>query len=349
MKLSRKKKNFLIILLLVLLCGGGLVFYYVQSLFLSPLNKNLTEKTYLYIDTDDTLDSVQVKIVSVFDLDKPSFGFNTLADVKDYKSRIRTGKYEVSASETPYSLFLKLSRGYQIPTRLVINNIRTLDQLAGKLGDQLMLDSLELNLFFQADAELEKLGYNRETLPALFIPNTYEVYWDMDMEGFITRMITEHKRFWTDERLKKAEEIGLTPIEVATLASIVEEETNSAEEKPMVAGLYMNRLTRGIPLQADPTIKFALNDFAMKRILNENLKVESPYNTYLNTGLPPGPIRLASIPGLESVLNYAQHNYIYMCAKEDFSGKHNFATNLNDHMANARRYWSALNKLKIYK
>lgn len=349
MKLSRKKKNILIILLLVLLCGGGLTFYYIQSLFLSPLNKKLAEKTYLYIDKDDTIDSIEVKMMSVFNLDKPSFGFNTLADVKDYKSRIRSGKYEVSASETPYSLFLKLSRGHQTPSRLVINNIRTLEQLSGKLGDQLMLDSLEFNLFFQADVELQKLGYNHETLPALFIPNTYEVYWDMDMDEFMARMVTEHKRFWTDDRLRKAEEIGLTPIEVATLASIVEEETNSAEEKPMVAGLYMNRLTRGIPLQADPTIKFALDDFTMKRILNEDLKVESPYNTYLNAGLPPGPIRLASISGLESVLNYTQHNYIYMCAKEDFSGKHNFATNLNDHTANARRYWNALNKLKIYK
>ena len=162
-------------------------------------------------------------------------------------------------------------------------------------------------------------------------------------------MKDEHERFWNKDRLSQATAIGMTPEEVSTLASIVEEETNNNEEKPMVAGLYINRLHQDMPLQADPTIKFALQDFGLRRITNENLKVNSPYNTYINTGLPPGPIRIPSKKGIDSVLNYTKHNYIYMCAKEDFSGTHNFASNYADHMANARKYWKALNERKIFK
>lgn len=349
MKMSRKTKNILLSIFILLLLIGGISFYYIQSQFLSPLNSKLANDTYLYIDNDDTIDSVQIKINQAFGLSKFPAGFAKLSELKDYKHRIRTGKYKVTADDTAYALFNRLSRGHQTPSKLVINNIRTIDQLTGRLGRQLMLDSLELKLFFNTDLELEKRGFTKETLPALFIPNTYEVYWNMDMLEFMERMQKEYKRFWNDERLKKAEAIGLTPIEVATLASIVEEETNSAGEKATVAGLYMNRLHRGMPLQADPTVKFALQDFTIKRILNEYLKYDSPYNTYLYAGLPPGPIRLASIPGLESVLNYEKHNYIYMSAKEDFSGKHNFATNFEDHKANARKYRKELDKLKIYK
>ena len=165
----------------------------------------------------------------------------------------------------------------------------------------------------------------------------------------MARIMKEHKNFWNAERLAKAKALNMTPVQVATLASIVDEETNNNAEKPIVAGLYINRLRRNIPLQADPTVKFAIGDFARKRILNADLAVESPYNTYKNIGLPPGPIRIPSIAGIESVLNHAKHNYIYMCAKEDFSGTHNFATTLSEHNANARRYQAALNKLNIKK
>ena len=183
----------------------------------------------------------------------------------------------------------------------------------------------------------------------LFIPETYQVYWDMSAEEFFERMQKEHQKFWNQERLDKATAIGMTPTEVCTLASIVEEETNNNPEKPMVAGLYINRLHTGMPLQADPTIKFALQDFGLRRITNAHLAVESPYNTYLNTGLPPGPIRIPSPIGLDAVLNHTKHNYLYMCAKEDFSGTHNFASNYAEHMKNARKYWNALNERKIFK
>lgn len=181
----------------------------------------------------------------------------------------------------------------------------------------------------------------------MFIPNTYEVYWDMNVEKLLKRMDKEHKAFWNQSRLAKAEEIGLSPLEVSILASIVEEETAVNDEKPTVAGLYINRLKRGIPLQADPTVKFAVGDFTLKRILHKHLETDSPYNTYKVAGLPPGPIRMPSIIGLNSVLNYQKHDYIYMCAKEDFSGRHNFATNLAQHNANARRYQNALNRRGI--
>ena len=203
--------------------------------------------------------------------------------------------------------------------------------------------------FFSNPTYINQLGYTLETFPTLILPNTYEVYWNIMPEQFIARMMKERRKFWNEERLAKAKALNMTPEEVATLASIVDEETNNNAEKPIVAGLYINRLKRNIPLQADPTVKFALGDFARKRILLADLEVESPYNTYKRTGLPPGPIRIATIAGIESVLNYARHNYIYMCAKEDFSGTHNFATTLSEHNANARRYQEALNKLNIKK
>ena len=195
----------------------------------------------------------------------------------------------------------------------------------------------------------DSLGFTPETINALFIPNTYEIYWNISADKFIRRMKREYDAFWTPERLKKAEEIGLTPVEASILASIVEEETAASDEYPIVAGLYINRLHAGIPLQADPTVKFAVGDFSLQRILFEHLEIDSPYNTYINTGLPPGPIRIPSKKGIDSVLNYTKHNYIYMCAKEDFSGTHNFASNYADHMANARKYWKALNERKIFK
>lgn len=212
-----------------------------------------------------------------------------------------------------------------------------------------MIDSTEIAGLMNDSAFQQKLGYNKETLPCLFIPETYQVYWDMSAEEFFERMQKEHQKFWNQERLDKATAIGMTLTEVCTLASIVEEETNNNPEKPMVAGLYINRLHTGMPLQADPTIKFALQDFGLRRITNAHLAVKSPYNTYINAGLPPGPIRIPSPIGLDAVLNHTKHNYLYMCAKEDFSGTHNFASNYAEHMKNARKYWNALNERKIFK
>ena len=184
---------------------------------------------------------------------------------------------------------------------------------------------------------------------AMFIPNTYEFYWTTTARQFADRMKAEYVRFWNEERIQKAESIGLTPVQVATLASIVQEETNQSSEKPRVAGVYINRLQKGMPLQADPTVKFAAGDITLRRILNRHLETDSPYNTYLYPGLPPGPITFPEISSLESVLNYEKHNYLYSCAKEDFSGFHNFARTNAEHERNAARYHAALAEMKILK
>ena len=212
-----------------------------------------------------------------------------------------------------------------------------------------MIDSIDIANLLTEKSILQEYNFTKQTLPALFIPNTYQVYWNISAKDFLNRMFKEYKRFWTEERQNKAKAIGLTPIEVSILASIVEEETNNKSEKPMVAGLYINRLKKGMPLQADPTVKFAWQDFTLRRITNKHLTIDSPYNTYKITGLPPGPIRIPSPEGIDAVLNYSKHNYLYMCAKEDFSGTHNFASTLSEHNRNARKYWDALNKRKIYK
>ena len=324
----------------------GLAFLgYIYYFFLTKPFQ-LSETTYIYIDRDDNIDSVYTKIIEAGN-PKQMHGFEVLAKRGDYSNHIKTGRYALKPSDNMRYLYTRLSLGYQTPVRLTIGSVRTLDRIARNASRQLMIDSLEIADLLNDTAYIHQLGYTKETLPALFIPNTYEVYWNMSAEDFMQRMQKEHKAYWNEERLKKAEAIGLTPIEVATLASIVEEETAVNAEKPMVAGLYINRLKRGMLLQADPTVKFSLKEFGLKRILYKHLEVDSPYNTYKYAGLPPGPIRVPSYQGLESVLNYTKHNYLYMCAKEDFSGTHNFATNSAQHAANARKYQQALNKRGI--
>lgn len=345
--MKKKKKTILLSILAVvfLLCAaaGGTGYYLLFAPQFHP-----AKTVYIYIDRDDTADSIYNKIkrsghVSQF------AGFEWMAKFKDFSQNIHTGRYAIRPNDNVYHVYSRFSRGYQEPMNLTIGSVRTLDRLARSIGKQLMIDSAEIaTKMFDATFQSE-LGYTDVTLPCLFIPETYQVYWDMSVEDLFRRMQQEHERFWNEKRLAQATAIGMTQAEICTLASIVEEETNNNEEKPMVAGLYINRLQKDMPLQADPTVKFALQDFGLRRITNEHLKVNSPYNTYLNTGLPPGPIRIPSKKGIDSVLNYTKHNYIYMCAKEDFSGTHNFASNYADHMANARKYWKALNERKIFK
>lgn len=248
-----------------------------------------------------------------------------------------------------HSIYRRIVCHEQAPVKVVIPATRTISQLIAVVGEQLMLDSTDLVPFTTIPTYYNKIGYTRETLPSLFLPNTYEFYWDISPERFMIRMMKERRAFWNKQRIAKAEAIGLTIEEVATLASIVDEETNNDAEKPIVAGLYINRLKRGMPLQADPTVKYALGDFSRKRILTSDLQTDSPYNTYKHKGLPPGPIRIPTLQAIESVLNYTKHNYLYMCAKEDLSGTHNFAKTLVEHNANARRYQQALNRLNIKK
>ena len=340
--MKKRTRNIFIASVAILLLGIAGILHIYHYFFAPPFR--ITDTAYIYIDRDDNIDSVYYKIVEVGN-PKQMHGWESLIKYKGYN--LKTGRYAIKPTDNMRYLHRRLSMGYQTPVRLTVGSVRTLDRIARNVARQLMIDSVEVARLMADTSYIHGMGYTKATLPALFIPNTYEVYWNMTAEEFMQRMLKENKAFWNDKRMKQAQSIGLTPIEVATLASIVEEETANQSEKPMVAGLYINRLKRGMLLQADPTVKYSMQDFGLKRILFKHLEVESPYNTYKYAGLPPGPIRVPSFQGLESVLNYSKHNYLYMCAKEDFSGTHNFAVTSAQHAVNARKYQQALNRRGI--
>jgi UPF0755 protein len=306
----------------------------------------LDETHYLYIDADDTQDSVINKIKPIA-LPTSMAGLQTLLRHAGYEDHIKTGRYAIKPGEGAITIFRHLRSGQQESLHLTIPEVRTMDRLAAVLGKRLMIDSATIASALYSQEVTTKLGYDTCTIAAMFIPNTYDIYWNISIDGLLERMQKEHDRFWNADRKAKAAQIQLTPNEVATLASIIDEETANNAEKPMIAGMYMNRLKENMPLQADPTIKFALKDFAMKRIYNKLLKVDSPYNTYVHEGLPPGPIKIASIKGTDAVLNHVNHDFLYMCAKEDFSGTHNFAKTYPEHLKNAAKYTKALNEKGI--
>lgn len=256
------------------------------------------------------------------------------------------GAYLVKKGQPAWRTAFNLSRGRQTPVRITWNNVRLFSQIAERVSDG--LDFTAADFEAAADTVLPSEGYSKAQFPAAFLPDSYEFYWGARPEKVIRTMLQSRNKFWNDERIKKAESLGLTPTEVATLASIVEEETAKTDEMPKVARLYLNRLKQGMPLQADPTVKFAIGDFSIKRISTAMLQTPSPYNTYKNKGLPPGPIRVASQTGIDAVLDAPKHDYIYMCAKEDFSGYHNFSKSYSEHQANAARYQAELNRRNIH-
>ena len=348
--MTKKSRNIIIgvslVLLLLLIAGATLGGIFYQLVFRPQFHPS--EKTYILIDKDDNIDSIYNKVRQAGNPEH-FWGFEWMTDYKHYADNIHTGKYPIYPGDDAYHLLSRLLRGYQEPLNVTVGSVRTLDRLAGSLSKQLMIDSTDIVAYFEDTLLIQRLGYDKATIPALIIPDTYEMYWDITAEQLMERLQKEHDMFWNESRKQQAQAIGLTPLEVTTLASIVEEETNNNEEKPMVAGLYMNRLRKHILLQADPTVKFALQAFGRRRVLNSDLTIDSPYNTYLYPGLPPGPIRVPSKIGIEAVLNYAHHDYIFMCAKEDFSGTHNFAVTLAEHMRNARKYQQALNERKIFR
>ena len=331
-----KKVLFLISALVVIVAGTT---FFVYSLVSTKApNGDDGHGRLIYIDRDDNVDSVRAK---------SELGWRWDIYNKVFSTHPRTGRYRVSPEMTCLQLYRLLRNGTQEPMNLVIPTSRTMDRLASVLSQSLMVDSAEIAQALTDSIYCETHGYTTATIPALFIPNTYEVYWDISVDKLVERMERENNHFWTAERKAKADAIGLTHEQVATLASIVDEETANDGEKPMIAGLYLNRLRIGMKLQADPTVKFAIGDFSLRRILGKHLLTESPYNTYRVEGLPPGPIRIPSIAGLDAVLNHAEHDFLYMCAKEDFSGTHNYARTLSEHYQNARRYIRALNERGI--
>jgi UPF0755 protein len=272
-----------------------------------------------------------------------------IAEKKGYQDKIKPGRYVIDKSLSYNSLINILRSGRQSPVRITFNNVRTLNQIAGKIGRQLEADSAEIMDFLSDDSNYIRDGFKKENIIALFIPDTYEFYWNTNAEELYARMLKEYRLFWNDQRLSKANEKGLDPKEVSILASIIDDEVAKPEEKPRIAGVYLNRLTRGMPLQACPTIKFALNDFSITRVLKKYLTVDSPYNTYKHTGFPPGPIGCATIQGIDAVLNAEKHDYLYFAARSDFSGFHNYSRTLSEHNRYALLYQKELDKRKIFK
>ncbi len=343
---ENNKLKYIIATVVLLLLAIGFSLY----LFILPATHN-EEETYLYIDKDDTLDSLIQKVREHENAVQTS-GFATLARHFFDDTTLHRGRYAITSGMSNLTLIRHIRNRNQAAVNLTIPTVRTMDKLAAYLGNTLMADSADFaGIFNNADAcrkySCADIPLSDTTIQALFIPNTYEVYWDITPENLLKRMEKENNIFWNIARKQKAQQQGLTPVEVYTLASIIDEETANNKEKPMIAGMYLNRLHINMPLQADPTVKYALKNFALKRILHDDLKIDSPYNTYVNTGLPPGPIRIASIAGIDAVLDAVHHDYLYMCAKEDFSGTHNFAVTYKEHLQNAARYTQELNRRNI--
>ena len=272
--------------------------------------------------------------------------FDMVAHYMKYKT-VKVGNYTIKPKMSNFELVRMLRKGQHYPVKFAFNNVRTLPQFIERASKVLFFDTRELAAVMYDSGFWEQYGLNIASCPQIFIPNSYEFYYDITPEEFVDKFYKIHQQFWNETRRKQAEEIGLTPLEVSTLASIVEEENFRPQEKAIIAGLYINRLHKNMLLQSDPTVKFALRDFSRKRILNADLKVDSQYNTYKYKGLPPGPIRFPEASTLDSVLHYTHHNYLYMCAKEDFSGYHNFTNSAAVHAQNANRYRKALNERNI--
>jgi len=346
--MTNKKKITLIVLVSVFVVMAAIVAYFTYDVYGHFFKLPEGKKTYIYIDSDDNEDSVKAKITEAANPSRTA-GFKLASKLLKFDKCIHTGRYGITSDCSYIDVLRNIRIHQQDPVDLVVPSVRTVNELAGRLTAKLMLDSAEVQKMLTDEKICNKYGYNPQTIHCLIIPNTYQVYWDITAEKLLARLEKEKDSFWNKERENKAHKIGLTPVEVATLASIVESETSNNGEKARVAGLYMNRLNKGMLLQSDPTVIYGIGDFSIRRVLNYQLAYDSPYNTYKYQGLPPGPIRIPTIAGIDAVLNYEHHPYLYMCAKEDFSGTHNFAVSFSEHQQNARRYVNALNSRGIKK
>ncbi|RZM27689.1 MAG: endolytic transglycosylase MltG [Pedobacter sp.] len=343
--LKKGTKAILLVLLIILIAGGiyGLKLYKV---YFAP---NITGKEkYLFIRTGYTFDEV-MKELSYKDILIDRGSFAQAAAKMGLARSLKPGRYRMTKGMNNRSLINMLKAGNQEPVKLKFQNIRKKENFAAYLANNLEPDSLRFISLLDSTALLEKYGFNKENSYVMFIPNTYEMYWNISAADFFERMQAEYAKFWNAERKQKAAALNLSPIEVSILASIVDAEALYDKEMPIIAGLYLNRLNKGILLQADPTVIYANNDFTVKRVTHALLNVQSRYNTYKYAGLPPGPIMMPSIYAVDAVLNRDDNNYIYMCAKEDFSGYHNFAVTVQEHDRNAKKYRDALNKRNIFK
>lgn len=329
--------------LAIAVTAGG---YYVYRELFEPNVTSGNKPEVVLIPTGSTFaDVVQVLKSKNLLINEKSFSW-TARQMK-YADNIKPGRYTIQPRMNNKDLVGLLRSGKQTPVKVVFNNIRTKDQLAERIGDQLEAPAHALkNLMNDADY-MKSLGFNPDNALSMFIPNTYEFYWNTSADQFMQRMKREYGKFWNAERIRKARAIGFRPEEVSILASIVQQETNRDDEKNTIAGVYINRIHKGMRLEADPTLVYALGDFTINRVLNIYKAIESPYNTYKYAGLPPGPICLPTKTSLDAVLNYTRHNFLYFCAKEDFSGHHSFAATYAQHCVNAKRFQRALDRRGI--
>lgn len=342
MSKGRRKKIILWTLCILIMAGATGAWIIYDKIYGNNVNLGGKKQEIIYIPHDagfktlvDTLESKNIL--------KNTGSFRMVAKRKGLDQKIKPGRYRITQGMSNNDLCNMFRSGNQYPLSITFNNIRTRDELAEKVGGKLEIGTEKLKEVLNNEEFLKKYGLNKDNITVIFIPNTYEIYWNISAEEFVDRMYKEYQKFWTNERTKKAEAAGLTPVEVSVLASIVQAETNKWDEMPRVAGVYINRLHRGMLLQADPTVVFAIGDFTIKRVLKRHLEFDSPYNTYKYPGLPPGPINLPNPKTIDKVLDYEKHSYIYFCAKEDFSGYHNFAVTASEHSRNAQRYQQALN------
>ena len=352
-KRNSKKKNgnrtsiTVLIVLGILLIFAMAFGYWLYRSVMSPNVQTAGGKDVeLFIPTGSDYNQVKTILADAqFIINEKSF--NWVANKKELPDNIHPGRYIVKDGMSNNQLVNMLRGGLQSPVKVTFNNIRNVDMLAGRIASQIEADSTSISNLLHNQEYINQLGFNSYTIPALFLPDTYEFYWNTDAEGFVVRMFQEYNKFWNEERKQQAQSKGMTPVQVSTLASIVNRETNMTDEMPRVAGVYLNRLKNNWLLQADPTLIFAWNDYSIKRVLDRHKEIESPYNTYKYLGLPPGPICIPSLSAIKAVLNAENHHYFYFCAKEDFSGYHNFAKTLAEHNRNAAKYQQALNQRGI--
>lgn len=338
-------KIILSIFFLLLLIGGITGYSYYKKIYY-PNVKTSKNITFLYIPTGSNFDDL-LKILSDNCILLNISSFEWLAEQKKYTEHVKPGKYKLNNNMSNNELINLLRAGKQEPVNIVIRGFRTKEELAEKIGNNLEADSSSVMDLLNKSSFASKYGFNNENILVMIIPNTYEFYWNTSAEDFFSRMAKEYKTFWNDDRKQLASNDGITQTEVSILASIVQQEAYKIDEMPVIAGVYINRLHKGMRLQADPTVIYAVGDFTLHRVLKKHLECESPYNTYLHEGLPPGPICIPWQKSIDAVLNYQKHQYLYFCAKEDFSGYHNFAKTGAEHQKNAAKYQNALNKRNI--
>ncbi|WP_422354934.1 endolytic transglycosylase MltG [Roseivirga pacifica] len=343
----KKRKRLLLGMIVFSVLLTSFSFYFYQLFFGVNVLAEKNDTTIL-IDRDDTFDSLRNRLYDE-QIIEDALSFSFVSKVLGYQDAIKPGVYLLSKDMNNLEAVRKLRAGDQTPVNITFNNVRLKPELAEKITANTGVSTEEFLALLNNEDYIADFGFNEATVIGMFIPNTYEVYWTISAEELFERMNKEYKAFWNDSRKQKAEAIGLSPAEVSTLASIVQAESIMGDESPTIAGLYINRLNKNILLQADPTVKFALGDFEIQRVLTADTRVDSPYNTYRYKGLPPGPINLPTISSINAILNYKKHDYIYMCAKEDFSGYHRFAKTLVEHNKNARLFQQALNRRNIYR